>query len=119
MIETSQAVFTAIADPTRRQMLEMLAATESLTPTQFAEKLPITRQGVSKHLNILAEAGLVSERKEGRERRYFLTPDPLDEATAWIRGLSALWEQRLSALHDFLTRVTKTSENPDEDSSNE
>ena len=109
-----QAVFAAIADPTRRQMLEILATTESLTPTQFAEKLPITRQGVSKHFNILAEAGLVSEHKEGRERRYFLTPDPLDEATAWIRGLSALWEQRLSALHAFLTRVSSMKEEADE-----
>lgn len=114
MTESAQGIFAALADPTRRQMLEILATTESLTPTQFAEKLPITRQGVSKHLNILAEAGLVSERKEGRERRYYLTPDPLDEATAWIRGLSALWEQRLSALHDFLTRVSGPKEDSDE-----
>jgi len=114
MEEATQAVFAAIADPTRRQMLEILATTESLTPTQFAERLPITRQGVSKHLNILAGAGLVSEHKEGRERRYYLTPDPLDEATTWIRGLSALWEQRLSALHDFLTQVTGKQEDSDE-----
>lgn len=113
MNNVSQVVFAALADSTRREMLEMLAETESLTPTQFAEKLPITRQGVSKHLGILAEAGLVSERKEGRERRYFLTPDPLDEATAWIRGLSALWEKRLGALHDFLTRINPQQEKHD------
>lgn len=97
-----QAVFAALADPTRRDVLARLAADGSGTATRLAADLPISRQAVSKHLATLAEAGLVAERRSGRERRYSLTPEPLEDATAWLAAVGARWDRRLAALERYL-----------------
>jgi DNA-binding transcriptional ArsR family regulator len=98
--ERAGAVFSALADPTRRAMLVSLRAQPSLTASRLAGELPITRQAVSKHLLALRDAGLVESRREGRETRYVLTPDPLQEAIDWIADVGGLWDQRLRRLSE-------------------
>lgn len=100
--EQRQRLFLAIADPTRRKMIETLAVEGEKTPTELAQKLPITRQGVSKHMHILADAGLVDVRQAGRDRYYKLRPEMLAETTSWVDRVKAQWSTRLSALVDFL-----------------
>jgi DNA-binding transcriptional ArsR family regulator len=92
------AVFFALADPTRRAVVRELLSRESVTATQLAGELPITRQAVSKHLSALVEAGLVASSREGRETRYRLTPEPLDEASSWLGVIEAEWDARLDRL---------------------
>ncbi len=74
------ATFAALADPTRRHVIDLLADREAVTATELARDLPITRQAVSKHLATLADAGLVTSQRSGRETRYRLTPAPLTDA---------------------------------------
>ena len=100
-----QAVFVALADPTRRQMLTRLSEQGPGTATQLAAGLPITRQAVTKHLLALSEAGLVTAQRQGREKRYVLAPEALDDAMAWMAEVGAAWDERLEALRHHL--VTK------------
>jgi DNA-binding transcriptional ArsR family regulator len=91
------AVFGALADGTRRSLLSALADRPA-TATELADDLPISRQAVVKHLNALADAGLVSRRRAGREVRYSVTPAPLEGAVSWIATVGAQWDGRLAAL---------------------
>jgi DNA-binding transcriptional ArsR family regulator len=100
--DLEQRVFVALADPMRRLLIEKLSVSGIKTATEFARELPITRQGVSKHLKILEEAELVSKRQAGRERHYALTPQPLVETLAWVETVTAQWDKRLQALYDYL-----------------
>src|SRR2546423_13236897 len=77
-------VFAALADPTRRQVVTELASSDTVTATELARKLRVTRQAVAKHLTALADANLAAARREGRETRYRLTPEPPEEAVSWI-----------------------------------
>jgi DNA-binding transcriptional ArsR family regulator len=92
------AVFAALADPTRRTMVQTLRAQPSLTASRMAGDLPITRQAVAKHLAALRAAGLVESRREGRETRYVLTPAPLADAMAWMAEAGGVWDARLARL---------------------
>jgi DNA-binding transcriptional ArsR family regulator len=96
------AVFSALADERRRSLVEVLAERGSATATELAAGLPVTRQAVAKHLASLGEAGLVAMTRSGREVRYRLTPEPLDEAVAWIERVGASWDERLAALERHL-----------------
>jgi DNA-binding transcriptional ArsR family regulator len=98
------AVFTALADPTRRRVVRVLAQQPSVTASALAEELPITRQAIAKHLNALAEAGLITAAHEGRETRYRLTPEPLTEAMHWMATAGARWDDRLARLERRLAR---------------
>lgn len=95
-------VFAALSDPTRRTLLERMSAAGTVTPSQLAADLPITRQAVSRHLGILEEAGLARSTVAGRERRFAIRPDGLAEAEAWIARAEARWAMRLQALETFL-----------------
>lgn len=99
--DPSAAVFSALADPTRRQLLSAIAA-HPATATELAGELPITRQAVVKHLNTLAEAGLLNREREGRDVRYRVTPEPLSGAITWIAGVGGEWDTRLAALRSTL-----------------
>ena len=90
-------VFAALADPTRRQVVEALAA-GAATATELAARFPVSRQAVAKHLGTLGEAGLVEALREGREVRYRLNPAPMAEAMAWMVEVGAQWDRRLDAL---------------------
>jgi len=94
-------VFQAIADPTRRGLLRLLVERE-LPVNAISSHFPMTRPAVSKHLRILAEAGLVKERKVGRETRYRLNADPLRELKSWLAFYERFWENKLDALQRFV-----------------
>ncbi|HET7855373.1 MAG TPA: winged helix-turn-helix domain-containing protein [Gaiellaceae bacterium] len=102
--EQAGAVFAALADPTRREIAQLLASDGPLTQTELARRLPITRQGVAKHLAALQEAGLVEPTRAGRESRFALTPAPFATAALWMAALGAEWDARLHALRRLLER---------------
>lgn len=93
----------ALADPSRRAMLEALRHGE-VTAGDLAALLPIARPGVSRHLRVLREAGLVEVRGEAQRRLYRLRPEPLAEIDGWLGRYRSLWQQRLDALHTEVAR---------------
>ena len=95
-------VFTALADPMRRQLVVNLAQNSPKTATQLAREYPITRQGILKHLQILKDAGLVNVSQKGREKRFTFSPEPLNEVDEWIQEIGAIWDQRLLRLKTML-----------------
>jgi DNA-binding transcriptional ArsR family regulator len=97
-------VFDALADPTRRFVLDLLAGRESASQSELAAHLPVTRQAVAKHLATLHDAGLVRSERRGREMRYALDGRPLDEAAAWLERVGSEWDERLAALHRHVER---------------
>ncbi|WP_026679495.1 ArsR/SmtB family transcription factor [Fictibacillus gelatini] len=94
-------VFKAIADPTRRKLLKLLAEQE-LPVTAIAGHFPMSRTAVSKHLHILADAGLVKERKAGRETRYRTEPEPLRELNDWLAYFERFWENKMAMLKAYV-----------------
>ena len=96
-------VFAALADPTRRQVLELLGRHGEASASRLARELPVTRQAVQKHLASLAGAGLVADRREGREVVFRVTPRPMSEAVRWMSRVGGEWDQRLAALRQHLS----------------
>ncbi|MFJ8750187.1 ArsR/SmtB family transcription factor [Streptomyces sp. NPDC102441] len=94
--EVVDSVLGALADPTRRQLLDVLAAQGEATATTLAERLPVSRQAVVKHLAVLDAAGLVSGGRVGREVRYAVRPAALDTTARWMASLTAYWDRRLA-----------------------
>jgi DNA-binding transcriptional ArsR family regulator len=103
-VDPSGAVFAALADPTRRRLIDELGSRGSATATELAAGLPVTRQAVAKHLATLSAAGLVDGLRSGRETRYRLTPRPLEDAARWMADVGAQWDERLEALRRHLAR---------------
>jgi DNA-binding transcriptional ArsR family regulator len=101
-------VFDALADPSRRYVVEALAQRGTATATELAGELQVSRQAVAKHFAALSEAGLVESRREGRETRYELTPQPLAAALDWMAGVGGAWDARLDSLRRHLTRGSRT-----------
>ncbi|GGR16169.1 ArsR/SmtB family transcription factor [Deinococcus ruber] len=97
------AVLTALADEGRRTLLQTLSQGPA-TAGELAALLPIARPGVSRHLRVLREAGLVEVRHEAQRRIYSLRLEPLVEVDDWLARYRALWEQRLDALHTEVAR---------------
>ena len=95
--ELVDAVFGALADPTRRHLLTEISA-QPATATELAGGLPISRQAVVKHLSALADAGLLERERAGREVRYRVTPAPLSDAVSWMAEVGSQWDDRLAAL---------------------
>jgi DNA-binding transcriptional ArsR family regulator len=102
--EAVGAVFAALADPTRRRVVQSLSSGSTVTASALARELPMTRQAIAKHLAALDHAGLVASERRGRETHYRLTPAPLTEAASWMAGVGAQWDDRLGALRDHLAR---------------
>jgi DNA-binding transcriptional ArsR family regulator len=101
----AEQVFIALADPTRRGILAALASGGPATATDLADRLPITRQAIAKHLTLLAEAGLVTaEPGERRRVRYRLHCAPMQVAQQFLAALARDWDGRLEALKDHLGR---------------
>jgi DNA-binding transcriptional ArsR family regulator len=90
-------VFQAIADPTRREVLRLLAEKE-LPISEITSHFPMSRTAIAKHLQVLSEAELVSGRKVGREKIYQLHPEPLTELKQWLSYYEKFWENKLSIL---------------------
>jgi DNA-binding transcriptional ArsR family regulator len=104
--ETVDSVLVALADPTRRQLLELLAEHGEATATTLAERLPVSRQAVVKHLGVLDAAGLVSGSRIGREVRYAVRPAALDATARWMAALALDWDRRLA----HIKRVAEAAE---------
>lgn len=92
-----QGVFTAIADPYRRQMLDYLAEAE-LSAGDLASKFTISRPAVARHLRVLEDCGLVAIRADGRQRLHRLNPNPLQEVSAWLSPYERFWDRKLDTL---------------------
>jgi DNA-binding transcriptional ArsR family regulator len=82
--------------------MQRIAESGEASATELAQELPVSRQAVVKHLASLSEAGLVESAREGRERRYRLTPAPMGAAVGWMTALAAEWDERLAALRQHL-----------------
>jgi len=102
--DRTDPIFAALADPTRRGLLEAVATRGEATATELAAELPITRQAVAKHLAVLQDAGLVAARRAGRETRFAPTPAPLGDAIGWMTTLGGRWDARLAALAEVAAR---------------
>lgn len=100
------AVLQALADPSRRTVLEILRS-HPATAGELAEALPIARPGVSRHLRVLREVGLVDVRQDAQRRIYTLRPEVLVEVDEWLEPYRALWRNRLDALHTEIARGKK------------
>jgi DNA-binding transcriptional ArsR family regulator len=99
-------VLAALADPTRRLLLDQVSAWGQATASKLSDGLPISRQAVVKHLAVLDAAGLVESTKVGREVRYAVRPGPLDTTARWMTSLAADWDRRLAKIK----RVAETAE---------
>jgi DNA-binding transcriptional ArsR family regulator len=102
MREASDAVFAALADPTRRRVLRLVAERGPTSATLLVRELPVTRQAIAKHLVVLTRAGLVTRQRAGPEVRYALAPEPLDDVSAWIAEIGARWDERLARLRQVV-----------------
>lgn len=100
-------VLQALADPSRRTVLEILRD-HPASAGELAEALPIARPGVSRHLRVLREAGLVDVRQEAQRRIYSLRADPLAEVDRWLGEYRAQWQHRMDALHTEIARGKRT-----------
>jgi len=99
-------IFQAIADPTRRAIIALLAL-QAMTPNAIAENFHTTRQAVSKHLRILTECELVKQEQKGREIYYSLEIDKMKEIDQWLEQYRKIWETRISQLDDLLAGMKK------------
>ncbi|GAA4905688.1 DNA-binding transcriptional ArsR family regulator [Nonomuraea thailandensis] len=95
------SAYAALAEPHRRQILDLLREGER-PAGELVERLDLSQPGVSKHLKVLREAGLVAVRIEGKQRMYSLRPEPLAEVDQWLAPYRALWSRRLDALERHL-----------------
>jgi DNA-binding transcriptional ArsR family regulator len=91
-------LWSAIADPSRRRVLDLLVSNGAVSASGLARRVPFSRQAVAKHLAVLEEAGLVSRRKQGREVLYQVNAGRLDQAARAMAGLAARWDRRLAAI---------------------
>ncbi len=94
--------FSALADPTRRDILQMLAHQGPLSASQISQKFPVSPPAISQHLKILREANLVQMEKRAQQRIYTINPEAMLEMEEWVRQISLLWNQRYDALDRLL-----------------
>jgi DNA-binding transcriptional ArsR family regulator len=94
----AEDVFAALADPTRWRVLSLLAERGEDTATSLAGALPVSRVAVVKHLAVLERAGLVESRRAGREVRFTVRAERLDETARWMAGIASQWDARLAAI---------------------
>lgn len=99
-------IFTAIADPTRRAILALIAV-QALTPNAMAEKFDMSRQAVSKHIKVLQECELIKPEQSGREIYYHLNPKKIQEIDNWLSKLRRMWETQFNQLDNVLLTLKK------------
>ena len=110
--DREQDVFGAISHPARRRMLDLLVAADR-SVNAIAGHFQMSRPAVSQHLRILRDAGLVTEQRHGRERRYRLVPERLDPVRDWIAHYERFWDDRLRRLQKQLTKGAKNADQAD------
>jgi DNA-binding transcriptional ArsR family regulator len=99
-----QDIFQAIADPTRRAILTLIAV-QALTPNALAEKFDMSRQAVSKHIKVLQECELVRPEQSGREIYYYFNPQKMQELDHWLAQFRKIWETQFNQLDNVLTQL--------------
>ena len=104
-------LWSAIGDPTRRRMLDLLLANGGGTATSLSEQLPVTRQAVAKHLGVLDRAGLVHSTPSGRERRYTVDEARLSRAITQLTDVSESWDRRLQRIKRIAETIQRTKNN--------
>jgi DNA-binding transcriptional ArsR family regulator len=105
-METRRDVFWAIADPTRRAIL-LLLASQAMTPNAMAEEFSSSRQAVSKHIQILTECELVTYEQKGREIYYHINPKKINEIDKWVEKFKKIFETQFAQLDDVLLTLKK------------
>ncbi|MFV1885485.1 MAG: ArsR/SmtB family transcription factor [Balneola sp.] len=100
-------VFQAIADPTRRDIITLLASGESMNLNSIADQFKISRPAISKHIKILEECNLIDVQQEGRERICELKPEELEPVSEWVETNRKLWNSRLDKLQNYLNKLQK------------
>jgi len=98
-------LWSAIGDPTRRRMLDLMLAGGDATATSLSDQLPVTRQAVAKHLLVLDRVGLVQATPVGRERRYRIDDAQLARAVAQLAAVESSWDRRLRRIRDIAERI--------------
>lgn len=98
-------VFQAIADPTRRDIITLLASGNAMNLNSIAEQFEISRPAISKHIKILEECNLIDIQQEGRERICELKPDKLEPVSDWVEKNRKLWNARLDRLENYLNKL--------------
>jgi DNA-binding transcriptional ArsR family regulator len=101
-------LWSAIGDPTRRRMLDLLLTTGAGTATSLSEQLPVTRQAVAKHLGVLDRVGLVAATPEGREKRYRVDEDQLARVVAQLNAVGDTWDARLRRIKQIAEAIQKS-----------
>ena len=109
MLQTRRDVFQAIADPTRRDIINLIAH-QSMNLNSIAENFDVSRPAISQHIKILIECGLVTIRQQGRERFAEATLQPLNEVAGWIEPFRKQMEERYNALDDVLEEMKKVKQ---------
>ena len=102
-------VFQAIADPVRREIIDLLA-TEALSVNEVADKFEISRPAISKHLKILNECGIVDFNQIGRERQCLIQPEKLIPAFLWIKQYHKLWENRIDSFENYINQLQQKND---------
>jgi DNA-binding transcriptional ArsR family regulator len=97
-VRTDDELWSAIGDPSRRRVLDLLVSNGEASASWLAGRVPVSRQMVSKHLVVLEQAGLIRRRKQGREVLYRVEAGRLDQATRAMADVAAQWDQRLAAI---------------------
>jgi DNA-binding transcriptional ArsR family regulator len=109
-VAEDDALWAAVADPTRRRVLDALLEHGGATTTTLAAELPVTRQAVAKHLTVLSRVGLVAGRRSGREVRYAVQPARLDDAAEAMVRVAAQWDRRLARIKRLAESVQAAAE---------
>ncbi|HEX6335492.1 MAG TPA: metalloregulator ArsR/SmtB family transcription factor [Jiangellaceae bacterium] len=109
-VAINDELWSAIGDPTRRRMLDLLLATGAGTATSLSEQLPVTRQAVAKHLGVLDRVGLVQATPVGREKRYRLDEAQLARAVAQLNAVGSTWDARLRRIKQIAEAIQKKSQ---------
>jgi DNA-binding transcriptional ArsR family regulator len=99
-------VFQAIADPTRREIINIIAS-QTITPTALADSFDVSRQAISKHIKILTECGLIVIKQDGRERYCEAKLDKLNEVSLWVEQYRQFWDKKMDSLEKYLHKLQK------------
>jgi DNA-binding transcriptional ArsR family regulator len=102
-------VFQAIADPTRREIINLIAH-NPLNLNAIADNFDVSRPAISQHIKILIECGLINIKKQGRERYCEVQAEPLNEVTSWIENFRKMWDGRFNRIDDILNDMKNTNE---------
>ena len=100
-------IFSALAEPTRRNIIEMLATRGELSASQICDKFSVSAPAISQHLKVLRDSNLVTVEKRAQQRMYTINTDKIDELDSWVQRMRKLWNERFDALDELLEKEKK------------